>query len=271
MRHLEMSKTLEGRISEALKSDITVAEVANLIIEVKKALADAEQNAVAVRKAAIDPIAFPDTVKAHAATEMATFTVDRWRATQSRLIQRYSEVEASEALARWTAEAARVEKRRDAAAAKFLQCHDLIERLTAAYAEVQEVEEECSAVNRASPPGQRHIQGPELTARRLAAFSSSDPSVLKATVLFWSGKQIWPPRQPSIALSMIPPPMHDPKYSTDWHAARSGTAAPQPDKLTPEAQRIADFYEAETRQQNQRRAREDAEDRAARVGAKRSA
>jgi hypothetical protein len=95
--------------------------------------------------------------------------------------------------------------------------------------------------------------------------------VLKATVLFWSGKQIWPPEQPSIALSMIPPPMHDPKYSTDWHAARSGNAAPQPDKLTAEAQRIADFYEAETRQQNERRALEDAEDRAARVAAKRTA
>jgi hypothetical protein len=266
-----MSKTLEQRISDALKTDITVAEIANLIIEVENALADAEQNAVAVRKAAMDPIAFPDAVKARAATEMATFAVDRLRAAQSRLTRRYSEVEASEALARWTADAARVEKRRDAAAAKFLQCHDLIEQLAAAYAEVQEVEEQCSAVNRASPPGQRHIQGPELTARRLAAFSSSDPSVLKATVLFWSGKQIWPPKQPSIALSMIPPPMHDPKYSTDWHAARSGNAAPQPDKLTAEAQRIADFYEAETRQQNERRALEDAEDRAARVAAKRTA
>jgi hypothetical protein len=116
------------------KDDITAAEIANLLVEVENALADAEQNAVAVRKAATDPIAFPTPAKPRAATEMATFTVDRLHAAQSRLIQRYSEVEASEALARWTAEAARVEKRRDAAAAKFLQRHDPIEQLAAAYA-----------------------------------------------------------------------------------------------------------------------------------------
>jgi hypothetical protein len=115
---------------------------------------------------------------------------------------------------------------------------------------VQEVEEECSAVNRASPPGQRHIQCPELTARRLAALSSSDPSVLKATVLFWSGKQIWPLRKPSIATIMAPPPPHDQRYSADWAAARSGSADAQkgpPNAIQREQQRLVDYYKEETR------------------------
>jgi hypothetical protein len=83
-----MSKlTLEQRISDALKTDIAAAEIANLIVEVENALADAEQNAASVRDRSLDPIAFPHAVKAKAAVDTATFIVDRLRAAQSRLTQ----------------------------------------------------------------------------------------------------------------------------------------------------------------------------------------
>jgi len=256
-----MSNDQDKRIAAALTaSDISAVEIANLIVEVENALADAEQNAVAVRKAAIDPIAFPDAVKARAATEIATLTVDRLRTAQSRLTQRYTDVEAQEYLARWKADRDHVEKLRDAAAAEFSKCRALIEQIAIIFSNTEAVAKECSRVNGASPPGQRHVQGPELTARHLAGFSASDPSVLKSTVLFWDGKKIWPPVQKPISVLMASPPQHDARFSSDWHAARSGTDQ----KDQPNAnQKMADYYASLTKEQDERRHREDLADRAA--------
>ncbi len=260
-----LTLTLDERISTALAEPIALNDITNLIGDVEVALAAAEEDAAATKKAALDPLEYryQDANAAHGAIDVANFAVERLRTAQSRLAQRYGEVEAREALDQWTAEAARVEKRRDAAAAKFTQCRGLIEQLAAAFAEVQEVEEECSAVNRASPPGQRHIQGPEQTARRLAAFSSSDPSVIKETVLFWSGKQIWPPRKPSLAAAMFAPlPLHDQRFSDDWHAA-GADAQKQSSPIAREQQRIEAWHKEEARLQAERIRQEDFENRAA--------
>jgi hypothetical protein len=260
-----MTITIDQKIGAALSSaNVTAPAIAALLFEVEKALADAEQNAVATRKASLDPIAFQDAASARASVEIATLTVDRLRAAQSQLIKRYTEVETAEALSRWQADRDRVEKLRDQAAAEFSKCRALIEQIAIIFSNTEAVAKECSRVNGASPPGQRHIQGPELTARHLAGFSASDPSVLKSTVLFWDGKQIWPPPQKPISVLMASPPQHDARFSSDWHAARSGTDQ----KDQPNAnQKMADYYASLTKEQDERRRQEDLADRLAKRSA----
>ena len=69
----------------------------------------------------------------------------------------------------------------------------------------------------------RRLLGVELTARKLAGFSTESPSIAKELKLpdFDHSDQIaWPSLQPSLAasyaMSMMAP--HDPRYSADWAA-----------------------------------------------------
>jgi hypothetical protein len=206
------NKTLEG---DALKDDstVTAAALTNLLSETEAAITQA---ATAERERAFDPALSPDPTAARAAMDDAEFMCNRLRTMLPRLEAKLVDVEAQEYLARWKADRDHVEKLRDAAVAEFSKCRALIEQIAVIFSNTEAVAKECSRVNGASPPGQRHIQGPELTARHLAGFSASDPSVLKSTVLFWDGKQIWPPPQKPISVLMASPPQHDARFSSDW-------------------------------------------------------
>ena len=253
------NKTIEERIASALKENTTATatDLAALIAETTAAI---DQTAMAERDKALDPMRSPDANVARAAMNDAEFICNRLRTMLPRLQARYTDVEAQEYLARWKADRDDVEKLRDAAAAEFSKCRALMEQIAIIFSNTEAVAKECSRVNGTSPPGQRHIQGPELTARHLAGFSASDPSVLKSTVLFWDGKKIWPPVQKPISVLMASPPQHDARFSSDWHAAHSG--ADQKDQ--PNAnQKMADYYASLTKEQDERRHREDVADRAA--------
>jgi hypothetical protein len=256
-----MTITIDQKIGAALSSaNVTAPAIAALLFEVEKALADAEQNAVATRKASLDPIAFQDAASARASVEIATLTVDRLRAAQSQLIKRYTEVEAAEALSRWQADAARCEKLRDAAAAKFGRVRDLISEMVAIFTEVEAVDRDASRINSSSPPGQRTLQGCELIARNLGQFSQSDKSIVATTQLLgFDGKQAWPLRKPSIAVMASASVAHDARYSGDWASARASGA--DADQKQPTA--MQRYYESLDRDQAARRLREDLEDRMA--------
>jgi len=75
----------------------------------------------------------------------------------------------------------------------------------------------------------------------------------------------WPPK-PQFAPAMFAPLPRDPRFSADWASAHSGGAGAdqkEPSPIQREQQRIADYYNEETRQQAERRHREDVADRAA--------
>jgi hypothetical protein len=95
--------------------------------------------------------------------------------------------------------------------------------------------------------------------------TTAEKIVASTTLLGFDGKQAWPPRHPSIA-SFMAPPLHDQRYTADWGNARSDAAQKgQPDPVSRERQRIENFYADMTRQQAERRHREDVEARAKRT------
>ncbi len=264
-----MSKlTLEQRIGDALKDDITAAEIANLLVEVENALADAEQNAAATRKAAIDPIASPDPNKARALVEMSAFSLDRLKAALSRLQARYAERDAKEYAARWDADYAATLSKRDKLAAEYKQLYpklesqivDLLNRIAACDRDV-------SGINGRAPTGEhRRIANVELHARGRDA-----PSIAKTLQLpAWDSANLaWPPK-PQFAAAMFAPLPHDPRFSADWASAHSGGAGAdqkEPSPIQREQQRIAGYYKEETLLQDERRHREDVADRAAKRSA----
>jgi len=122
--------TLDQRIGTALASDtVKSADIAALVAEVEQALADAVKNAAKVREAALDPIESPDVRKAQASVEMAQFGIERLRAVLPRLEAKLAEAQSAESYARWQADFDRVEALRDAAAERFRETRQLIERL----------------------------------------------------------------------------------------------------------------------------------------------
>lgn len=260
-----MSKlTLEKRIADALNNNIAAIDLAALLAETEAAITQAS---TVERKMALDPTLSPDPTAARAAMTDAEFMANRLRTLLPRLQKRYTDVEAAEALTSWQSDRDRVEVRRNQAANKFMKCRDLIAEMVAIFTEVEEVDHHVNRINSSSPPGQRTLQGCELTARNLASFSSSDRSIVATTQLFsFDGKQVWPPRRPSIATIMAPPPQHDPRFSADWATARSGADAvkKEPGPIQREQQRIADYYREETRLQHERQQREAEEVLAAR-------
>jgi hypothetical protein len=59
----------------------------------------------------------------------------------------------------------------------------------------------CHALHAGDPGGLPHVSDPELKARGLGGFTADNPSLLESVHLHdWqSGKEVWPPRQPSFA------------------------------------------------------------------------
>jgi hypothetical protein len=86
---------------------------------------------------------------------------------------------AQEQVADWRLEYARVEKLRDAAAERFAEVPQLIDKLVELLQLAETVDKECSRLNQSAPPGYHHLDGPELHARNLTSFSRSNPPIFK--------------------------------------------------------------------------------------------
>jgi hypothetical protein len=222
-----MSDTLEQRIATAFAAtDITSDDIAGLVIEVDGAILAADKAAEAEREKALDPIASPDATKARDAMLSGEFARDRLRTVLPRLQARYEEVTAAEYQVRWQADYEAVKAQHDALTKEYAELYpQLTARLCDLFQRAEAIDAECSRINGEAPAGEhRRLLGVELTARKLAGFSTESPSIAKELKLpdfECSAKMAWPPPRPSLAamfaMSMVPP--NDPRYTADWAAA----------------------------------------------------
>jgi hypothetical protein len=126
---------------------------------------------------------------------------------------------------RWQTDYEAVKAQRDALAKEYAELYPLLTaRLCDLFHRVEALDQECSRINGEAPAGDhRRLLGVELTARKLAGFSTESPSIAKELKLpdfDHSDRMAWPSLQPSLAesyaMSMMAP--HDPRYSADWAA-----------------------------------------------------
>lgn len=249
--------TIDQRIGSALATDadVTAIDLAALIVEVEHTLVEAEQNAAATRKVAMDVIATPDPNKARASIEMATLTVDRLKTALSQLQSHYAERDAEEYAARWSADYATMLSQRDKLAKEFGEVYpefqnrliDLLQRIAAC-------DRSISDLHGKAPNGEhRRISTVEQHARQ-----RTNPSIAKLLQLpdWGSTGMAWPPKSSLAAAMFAPVPAHDPRYSSDWHGATDTQSSP----ITREQQRYEVWHREEERLQDERRRREDLED-----------
>jgi predicted transcriptional regulator len=258
-----MSKTLEQRISDALKNDIAAVDLAALITETAAAI---DQTAKVEREKALDPMRSPDAKAARAAMDEAEFMCNRLQTMLPRLQARYTDVEAAEARARWEKERDGLEVRRDAAAKRFTKYPALVAELVAIFSECAAIDMEISGLNGRAPSGARNLKSTELVARGIGAFNSTEPSIVKTAVLpdyDHSAQTAWPIREVVDWASIAPVQYHP---GADWAAARSDADAvqKQPDAVRREQQRIESYYRDQRRLQEERQRREAEEALAAR-------
>jgi hypothetical protein len=112
-----------------------------------------------------------------------------------------------------------------------------------------------SALHRRRPCGVESVRDPELIARNLGGFDGTQRSLLTEVHLVdWdSGREIWPPPQPSLAVACAAiMPSYGRRFSADWAKDDELRAAGQ----RAEQQRMADYYARTTREQEERENRE---------------
>jgi hypothetical protein len=233
MRNKATLAPLEQRISTVLADpQVTSTDLMELIDEASLAVTTAEEAARAEYERALDPIASPDAAKAKRSIWAAEFSRDRLRAFLSRLWARLDEIETAEKAARWDADYAAIEAKRDALAKEFAETYPKVtEQLCDLFSRARAVDQECSRLNSEALSGEhRRLLGVELTARKLGSFTRNNHSLMDAVKLpDWadSDRMVWPPPQAPLAAilaaSMAPPP--DARFTANWAAAREKDVA----------------------------------------------
>lgn len=231
------AQSFEQQIAQALSHPgVASADLDELISKTEEAVAEAAATAQAEREKALDPIASPDAAKAEQSIWAAEFSRDRLRALLSRLWERLDEIEAAEKAARWEADYAAIEAKRDALANELAEMYpNLTAQLCDMFQRAKAIDQECSRINGEAPAGEhRRLLGVELTARGLESFTRSNPSLMDAVKLpDWadSDRMVWPPPQAPLAAllaaSMVPPP--DAQFTANWAAAREKDVARRAD------------------------------------------
>ena len=255
MRKKATSASLEQSISTALANpEIASADLVELIEEGELAVTAAEEAARTEYENALDPIASPDAAKAKRSIWAAKFSRDRLRAFLSRLWARLDEIETAEKAARWDADYAAIEAKRDALAKEIAETYPKVtEQLCDLFRRARAVDQECSRLNSEALSGEhRRLLGVELTARKFGSFTRSSPSLID-TAKFpdWteSGRMAWPPpvtpMSVLVAEAMAPPP--DARFTANWAAAREKDVAR---RAAVEARRVE---EEEARQEASRK------------------
>ena len=164
------STALEQRISTALADpQVTSTDLMELIDEAELAVTVAEETARAEYEKALDPIVSPDGAKAKQSIWAAEFNRDRLRAFLSRLWERLDDIETAEKAARWKADHAAIEAKRDALASEFAEMYPKVTaQLCDLFSRARAVDQECSRLNSEALSGEhRRLLGVELTARDL--------------------------------------------------------------------------------------------------------
>jgi hypothetical protein len=246
----EQPPTLEERIDFALQPDaaVTSVELAALIEEAEDGIAKAE------KKRAIDQTLSLDPAAARQAIADATFAADRLRTLLSKLQARYQQVRDDEERTAWLAELDALKPERDALAEELREVYpDAVTKIVDLFVRITENDKALSERLQGRPAGvMGRLLSAELHARGLDSFSNNMPSLLTAVHLIDldTGRQIWPPPQPSMAAAFaaIAMPSYGRRFSADWWKDNERRAAAQ----RVEQQRIADYYARTTKEQEDR-------------------
>jgi hypothetical protein len=129
----------------------------------------------------------------------------------------------------------------------------VVAKIVDLFTRIKVINETLSTLHQARPVGvQLHLYSRELEARGIEAFARDVPSLLDSVHLIdWeSGREIWPPPQPSMAAAFAATamPAYDRRFTGDWAKDNERRAAEQ----RAEQQRIADFYARTTKEQEER-------------------
>jgi hypothetical protein len=242
--------TLEERIDFALQphAAVTSVELAALIEEAEDGIAKAE------KKRAIDQTLSLDPAAARQAIADATFAADRLRTLLSKLQARYQQVRDDEERTAWLAELDALKPERDALAEELREVYpDAVTKIVDLFVRIAENDKALSERLQGRPAGvMGRLLSAELHARGLESFSNNMPSLLTAVHLIDldTGRQIWPPPQPSMAAAFaaIAMPSYGRRFTADWWKDTERRAAAQ----RVEQQRIADYYARTTKEQEDR-------------------
>ena len=205
------------------------------------------------RKSEVDQTLALDPTAARQAIADATFAANRLRTLLSKLQARYQQLQYQDEVTAWHADADVRECERDALS------KELWEVVPEAWAKVANLfvriiahDEALSELHQARPAGvTRHLLSAELHARGLDRFTREMPSLLTSVHLIdlESGRQIWPPPQPSMAAAFAAAvPVYGRRCTADWAQDNERRAAAQ----RAEQQRIADSYARMTKEQENR-------------------
>lgn len=258
--------TLEQHIVAALDNpNASAAELSELIAQTELAIVAAEGDVTAARAKAADVIAAPTPRDAHDAmnaADAAQLTRDRLNGVLPKLRDKLSAALQSDAHERWLADYRRVKTRRDEAVALFATYQPHAEAIANLFAVASEVDREVRRINGSAPDGEHlRLRSVELEARNRDSFSRDNPSLASTVVLRdWanSGKSLWPVTSSgslaaAFAASTAVPYHPGPRWSDADEVTRRHQEAER------ERQRISEFYQRETQQQEERLNREERE------------
>ena len=248
--------SLEQRIASALTSeDIKATALAELIAEAQTAIDVADRTAEETRNRALDPALSPDPKTARVAMEDAQFAADRLRTLLPRLQARHSEVGASEHLAAWREEFARVQAERDKLVEELRTVYPaVVEQLVDLFRRIAAIDQEVSQVNRHRPAGVDHLH----TVEREARGHLERPDIpltgndgLRLPHLYRNGRPIFacPPPQPSLAAQMASMPVSRGIAGPDWHLMIDDRDRQRRE----ESERLSAFYEKREQEAEKRR------------------
>jgi hypothetical protein len=196
--------SLEQRIATGLgATDVTAADLGQLIAETEAAITAADKTAEAERTKALDPALSPDPKAAREAMQDAEFCRDRLKTLLPRLQQRHKEITEAEALAAWKVDAAELEKRRVALGVEFRKFYPgMINRIIDHLHDMRAIDKEIDDLNLRRPHGADAVAW--VTPHFAMDLKIPDPDIE-------GGPLLWPPPQPTLAQQMARAMMENPR------------------------------------------------------------
>jgi hypothetical protein len=204
---MKTSPSLDQRIAAAIQGSLkTSAACSDLLQELETAATTAVIAAQEAEARALDPTVLDADAPEQA--NAAKIRVQRLQAALSPLQRILAKLLAQEYAARWEDDFARVAKLYDAAVKRLNKYPELANEMADIFRSVEAVDRECNRLNFEAPSGEH---------RRLR-FSTTAKHVLATVVLpAIDNGQLWPPRQSSIATTMVAAPaVFNSAYSPDW-------------------------------------------------------
>jgi hypothetical protein len=247
---------LERKLTNTLGSNgqpHSVAELRAQLRETEAAIVGAEEEAARAKEAALDPTQTPDPVAARAAAEDTALSVGRLRTLHARLLRHTTAVAEAARLRRWQHEFRDLKKERDELVGEFAQVYPTAcAQLADLFTRVVAFDQRAFKLHESRPAGVKlHLEGVELSARRLEAFSRGVPSLMTVVQLFaLDGKRVWPPVVPRDMSLFAPVVPAGPARGPDWW--RPEVQAARAAEAKAEAERVAEYYARQAKEREER-------------------